>query len=49
MHECVTCGQYCDCDGEDLHQEAPIDCRCSHVGSGLDEDLEDIDDDDYTV
>lgn len=27
MHECVNCGEQCDCDMEDLeHDEAPEDC-----------------------
>ncbi len=37
MHECVVCGMQCDCDGEDLDQPAPLNCSCSHEGSGLDE------------
>jgi hypothetical protein len=28
MHECPTCGQMCDCDGEDHGQPAPNDCCC---------------------
>lgn len=28
MHECHSCGQMCDCDGEDLHQPQPDDCAC---------------------
>ena len=38
MHECVICGLYCDCDGEDLDQPAPLLCSCDHEGSGLDPD-----------
>jgi hypothetical protein len=38
MHECPVCGMYCDCDGEDLDQPAPVICSCDHEGSGLDED-----------
>ncbi len=38
MHECVICGLYCDCDGDDLDQPAPMLCSCDHEGSGLDED-----------
>jgi hypothetical protein len=44
MHECPICGQYCDCDGEDMDQEAPDDCTCEHEGSGLDELGNPIDD-----
>lgn len=46
MHECETCGSYCDCDGEDLHQPAPIDCTCAHEGSGVDQEDLPFDDDD---
>lgn len=27
MHECDNCGQMCDCDGEDLMNDAYDDCR----------------------
>ena len=26
MHECPNCCQDCDCDGEDMWRDAPIDC-----------------------
>jgi len=26
VHECPTCGEMCDCDGEDHGQPAPEDC-----------------------
>jgi len=29
MHECPTCGQACDCDGDDLWRSAPMDCECA--------------------
>lgn len=44
MHECPECGLYCDCDGEDMHQPAPIHCTCDHEGSGMDAEYEDFDD-----
>lgn len=47
MHECVTCGLYCDCDGEDIDQPAPMRCTCSHEGSGLDTSGSPIYDDDF--
>lgn len=28
MHECLSCGQACDCDGEDMWNEAPEECLC---------------------
>ncbi len=28
MHECPSCGQMCDCDGEDHMQPAPPECEC---------------------
>ena len=37
MHECDICGQYCDCDQEDIDQPCPDDCTCDHEGSALDE------------
>lgn len=27
MHDCLNCGETCDCDGEDHHQSAPDDCN----------------------
>lgn len=30
MHECFECGNYCDCDGEDMDQDQPPDCDCRH-------------------
>jgi hypothetical protein len=26
MHECETCGMYCDCDGEDMVNPQPPNC-----------------------
>jgi len=37
MHECPMCNQACDCDGEDLWQEAPDDCQCECLDDDLDE------------
>jgi len=48
MHECPDCGMACDCDCEDLEQDAPDDCSCDHEGSRLDEFGEPINyDNDY--
>ena len=42
MHECPECGELCDCDLEDMEQDAPEDCchRCEY-------DLPDDDEDDW--
>ena len=42
MHECPICGMDCDCDGEDVWQEAPADC--THVCDELDKDAADEED-----
>ena len=44
MHPCPECGEYCDCDGEDLHHDvAPDDC--AHECPPEDDDDLDYDDD----
>lgn len=40
MHDCPECGQACDCDGEDLEQDTPVDC----VHDCEEADLDDEDD-----
>ncbi len=39
MHDCLDCGQACDCDGEDTWFDDPPD-DCAH---GCDDDFEDED------
>ena len=39
MHECETCGQMCDCDGDDLDCPQPEDC--DHLKDGDCRDDED--------
>jgi hypothetical protein len=36
VHECETCGQMCDCDGEDLDQPEPADHVCINEECGED-------------
>jgi hypothetical protein len=38
MHECIFCGYYCDCDGEDIDQPQTEDC--THI---CDDECEDDD------
>ena len=38
MHECPICGYECDCDGEDMSQPAPDDCRCALADAAADMD-----------
>jgi hypothetical protein len=45
MHECPECGQACDCDGDDLWQDAPAMCRCACDDLDAADDDDDDDDD----
>jgi len=45
MHECPYCYQVCCCDGEDTWVSWPYNIDCVHACD--DEDLEEIDFDDY--
>ena len=40
MHDCPKCGEYCWCDLEDDHQDAPEDC--AHVCRKDGDDEEDV-------
>lgn len=37
MHECMFCGVYCDCDGEDMDNAFPP-TDCDHVCEEYDEE-----------
>jgi len=47
MHECPSCGQMCDCDGEDIHNDfASEDCVHPQMRECLDdEDPDDVKED----
>jgi hypothetical protein len=48
MHECSLCGQYCDCDGEDLVGLQPDECI--HLGNSEECDyLADVEDGDASA
>lgn len=38
MHDCYFCGCVCDCDGEDMWNQAPADCRCAQTCQEEDDD-----------
>ncbi len=38
VHECPECGYICDCDGEDIENPPPADCRCALNNCGGEND-----------